>query len=115
MDQIITDTPAQCYSTDAIISLLSDHYAQCITINMTVPQQIRYYKETRNVSQANIIGLCSLIQNETWIDVFQENDMKKKWVSFYSIFNFFKFSLDNHQCYYSKNKTKKFIQSLYAK
>jgi hypothetical protein len=34
-DQIITNMPAKCYSTDVINSLLSDHYAQCITINMT--------------------------------------------------------------------------------
>jgi hypothetical protein len=47
---------------------------------MTVPQEIRCYKEIRNVSEANMIDLCSLIDNETWIDVFQENDME-------SIFN----------------------------
>jgi hypothetical protein len=86
IDQIITNMPAQCYSTPVINSLLSDHYAQCITTNMTVPQQIRCHKEIRNVSEVNIIGLCSLIQNETWIDVFQENGMEKKWDSFYSIF-----------------------------
>jgi hypothetical protein len=44
---------------------------------MTVLQQIRCYKT----------GLCPLIQNETWIDVFRENDMAKNLDSFYSIFN----------------------------
>jgi hypothetical protein len=84
--------PAQCYSTEVIKSLLSNHYAQYITINMTLPQQIRLDKEIRNVSEANITGLCSLIRNETWINEFQENDMQKKYDSFYSIFNYY-FSL----------------------
>jgi hypothetical protein len=60
-------------STDVITSLLSDHYTQCITINMTIPQQIRCYKYVRNISETNIIGLCSLLQNEAWIDVFHKN------------------------------------------
>jgi hypothetical protein len=63
IDQIITKMPAQCYSTDVINSLLSEHNEQCITISMTVPQQMRCYKEIGNVSEAKIIGLCSLIQN----------------------------------------------------
>jgi hypothetical protein len=41
---------------------------------MTIPQQIRCCKEIKNVSEANIIGLCILIQNVTWIDVFQEKN-----------------------------------------
>jgi exonuclease III len=89
IDQIITNMPLHCYSTDVINSLLSDHYAQCITINMNIPQQIRCYREGRNVSEANIIGLCSSIQNETWIEVFCENDVEKKWDSFYSTFNYY--------------------------
>jgi hypothetical protein len=74
--------PAQCCSTDVINSILSDHCAQYITINVTVPQQISCYKEIRNMSEDNIIVLCCLIQNGTWIDVFQENNMEKKWDSF---------------------------------
>jgi hypothetical protein len=54
IDHIVTNTPAQCYSTDIINNLLSGHYTQCITINMTAPQQIRCYKEIRNVSEASI-------------------------------------------------------------
>jgi hypothetical protein len=69
--------PAQCYSTDVINSLLPDHYAQCNTINMTSPQQTKCYEENRTVSEANITGLCSLIQNGTWIEVTQKNDMDK--------------------------------------
>jgi hypothetical protein len=34
------------------------------------------------------MGLCSSIQNETWIEVSRENDIEKKWDSFYSIFNY---------------------------
>jgi phosphoribosyl-dephospho-CoA transferase len=75
IDQNTINMPAQCYSTDVINSLLSDHYAQCITITMTMSQQIRYYKVIKNVSEANIIGLCSLIQNKTWTYAFHENDM----------------------------------------
>jgi hypothetical protein len=51
---------------------------------MTVLQQIRCY-EIRNVSEANITG--PLIQNDTWIEVFWENNVEKKLDSFYSIFN----------------------------
>jgi hypothetical protein len=58
---------AKCYYTEVINSLLSDHYAQYITINMKAPQQTKCYKEVRNVSEANIIDLCSSIQNETWM------------------------------------------------
>jgi hypothetical protein len=63
IDQIITNMPAQCYSTHVINSLLSDPYAQCITINVIVPQQIKCHEEIRNVSEANIhvFGLDSLI------------------------------------------------------
>jgi hypothetical protein len=57
-------------------------------VNVTAPQQ-RWYKEIRNVSEANIIGLCSLIQNETWTVVFQENNREKKWDSFYSVFSYY--------------------------
>jgi hypothetical protein len=81
--------PAQCYSTDVINRLLSNNYAQHITISMTLPQTIRHYKEIRNVSEASVIDLCSLIGNETWIDVFQENDMQQKLNSFYSIFDYY--------------------------
>jgi hypothetical protein len=88
IDQIITNMPAKCYCTEVIISLLSDHYAQCITINVKAPQQTKYYKEVRNVSEANIMGHCSSIQNETWIEVSRENDIEKKWDPFYSIFNY---------------------------
>jgi hypothetical protein len=31
--------PAKSYYIEVINSLLSDHYAQCITINMKAPQQ----------------------------------------------------------------------------
>jgi hypothetical protein len=34
------------------------------------------------ISEANGLGLCSMLQNETWIDVFQENDVEKKWKLF---------------------------------
>jgi hypothetical protein len=47
-----------------------------------------HYKEVRNVSEANIMGLCFSIQNETWIEVSRENDIEKKWDSFYSIFKY---------------------------
>jgi hypothetical protein len=57
--------PAKYHYTEVINSLLSDHYAQCITINVKAPQQTKCYKEVRNVSEANIIDLCSSIQNET--------------------------------------------------
>jgi hypothetical protein len=39
IDQIITNMPAKCYYTEVIHSLLSDRYAQCITINMKAQQQ----------------------------------------------------------------------------
>jgi hypothetical protein len=52
-------------------------------------QQTKCYKEVRNVSEANIIDLCSSIQNETWIDVSRENDIEKKWDSFFGIFNYY--------------------------
>jgi hypothetical protein len=52
------------------------------------PQQTKCHKEVRNVSEANIMGLCSSIQNETWIEVSRENDTEKKGDSFYSIFNY---------------------------
>jgi hypothetical protein len=45
---------------------------------MKAPQQTKCYKEVRNVSEANIIDLCSSIQNETWIQVSRENDIEKK-------------------------------------
>jgi hypothetical protein len=41
IDKIITNMPAQCYATDVMNSLLSEHYAQSITINMAVLQHIR--------------------------------------------------------------------------
>jgi hypothetical protein len=63
IDQIIINMPAKSYYIEVINSLLSDHYAQCITINMKATQQTKYYKEVRNVSQANIKYLCSSIQN----------------------------------------------------
>jgi hypothetical protein len=55
---------------------------------MKAPQQRKGYKEVRNVSEANKIDLCSSILNETWIEVSRENDIEKKWNSFYSIFNY---------------------------
>jgi sortase (surface protein transpeptidase) len=59
--------PAQSYSTDIMNSLLADHYAQCISIRVTVPQQTRCYK----------LGQCSSIQNKTWTDLSQEYDKEK--------------------------------------
>jgi hypothetical protein len=44
---------------------------------------------TYQVSEANIIGLCSSTQNETWIEVYREDNVKKKWHSFHSIFNYY--------------------------
>jgi hypothetical protein len=55
---------------------------------MKAPQQTKCSKEVRNVSQANIKYLCYSIQNETWTEVSSENDIEKKWDSFYSNFNF---------------------------
>jgi hypothetical protein len=85
-DQIITNMPTQCYATNVRNCLLSDHYAQCITINMTVQQQNRCYIKDQECIKANIISLCFLTQNKIWIDVFQENDIQKGWDFFYSIF-----------------------------
>jgi hypothetical protein len=71
--------PAKCCYTEQVInSLLSDRYAQCITINVKAPQQTKCYKEVRNVSEANIIYLCSSIQNETWTEVSRENYIEKE-------------------------------------
>jgi hypothetical protein len=75
IDQIITNISAQCYSADVINSLLPDHYEQCNTINMTLPQQIKCFEEIGTVSEANITG--PLMQNETWIDVIQKHYMDK--------------------------------------
>jgi hypothetical protein len=44
---------------------------------MTVPQQIRCYKEVKNITEDNIIDLCSSIQTETWMEVSRENDTEK--------------------------------------
>jgi hypothetical protein len=49
---------------------------------MAIPQQTSSYKEIRNVSENNVIGLCSLIQIETLSEVLGE-----KWESVYSTFN----------------------------
>jgi hypothetical protein len=49
---------------------------------MIVPQQTRCYKEVRDVSEDNLIRLCSSIQNENWIEVYREDNVKKKWNSF---------------------------------
>jgi hypothetical protein len=98
---------------------------------MKAPQQTKCYKEIRNVAQANMKDLCFSIQNETWIEVSRENEIEKKWDSFYSIFNFhfniacpkirkknckyFQKSLDKQRCCYSKGKPKGSAQPLYAK
>jgi hypothetical protein len=89
IDHITTSIPAECYYTEVINSLLSDNFAQCININLTVPQQMRCYKETRNLAEANITGLCSLIQIEPWSVVFWEKDINKKWDTFYTTFNYY--------------------------
>jgi phosphoribosyl-dephospho-CoA transferase len=85
------NTPIQATESRATIidQIIINIPAHCIAINMTVSQRIKCYEEIRNVSEANIIGLCSLIKYETWIDVFQENYMENKWYSFYSIFNYY--------------------------
>jgi hypothetical protein len=130
IDQIITNMPVKSYYVEVINSLLSDHYAQSITINMKAPRQTKCYEEVRNVSQANIKDLCSPIKNETWIEVSRENEIEKKWDS-YSIFNFhfiiacpkirkkhckyFQKSLYKQRCCYSKSKPKGSVQLLYAK
>jgi hypothetical protein len=61
-DQIMTKLSAQLYNTEAIQSLLSDHYAQCIDCQMTLTVAIKYCKEERKISEANINSLCSLQQ-----------------------------------------------------
>jgi hypothetical protein len=50
IDQFITNIPVQCYSAVVINCLLPDHYTQCNTINMTLPQQIKCSEEFRTVS-----------------------------------------------------------------
>jgi hypothetical protein len=43
----------------------------------------------RDVSEANIIDLCSSIKNETSIALFRKNDtIENKWDSFHRIFNY---------------------------
>ncbi|PNF31582.1 hypothetical protein B7P43_G00791 [Cryptotermes secundus] len=89
IDQIITNIPVNCYYTNVINSLLSDHYAQCITINITPPVLKRCYKVGRDLSDDNITCFCSYIQTETWMEVFNDNDIEIKWNSFYGIFNYY--------------------------
>jgi hypothetical protein len=72
-----------------INSLLSDHFAQCMNINLTVPQQMKCYKESRNIVEANITGLCSLTQIEPWSEVFWEKNTNIKWDTFYTTFNYY--------------------------
>jgi hypothetical protein len=75
--------------------LKEDEITQCtlegytVVSNVCRKEQTRCYKEIRNVSEANIIGLCSSIQTETWIEVSREDDVEKKLDSFYSIFNYY--------------------------
>jgi hypothetical protein len=47
IDQIITNMPSKSYYIDVINSLLSDHYAQCITINMKALQLTKCYQEVK--------------------------------------------------------------------
>jgi exonuclease III len=89
IDQIITNIPATHYHTNVLNSLLSDHYAQYITIHITVPSVKSCYKESRDLSEDNIIGLCTLIQSETWLEMLNESVIDKKWNSFYSTFNYY--------------------------
>jgi hypothetical protein len=89
IDQIRNNIPTKCYHTEVINSLLLDHFAQCIIINMTVPQQTRCYKEVRDISEANITNLCSSIQTETWIEVSQEKCCRKKLGLLLQHFNYY--------------------------
>jgi hypothetical protein len=50
---------------------------------------MKCYKESRILAEANITGLCSLIQNEPWSEVFWEKDITKKWYTFYTTFDYY--------------------------
>jgi hypothetical protein len=56
---------------------------------MKVPQQTRCYKEVRNISEVNIIDLCSSKQTETWIEVSRENYVEKKMGLLLQHFNYY--------------------------
>jgi hypothetical protein len=49
---------------------------------MIVAQQTRCYKEVRDISEANLIGLSSSIQNENWIEVYREDNVKRNGIPF---------------------------------
>jgi hypothetical protein len=50
---------------------------------------MKCYKESRNLAEANITCLCSLIQNKPWSEVFWEKDVSIKWDTFYTTFDYY--------------------------
>jgi hypothetical protein len=85
----MTHLPDHVYQVEVIQSLLSDHYAQAIVINMNVTVDNTTYRDMRDLSEANLTGLCLLLKSEDWTDVFRETDVNKKWQHSYNIFHYY--------------------------
>jgi hypothetical protein len=43
--------------------------------------------EVRDLSEANIMGLCTIVQSKKWAEVFSECDVDTEWECYYTIFN----------------------------
>jgi len=63
-------------TTTIIYSMLSEHYAHC-TDNTSKVFTKQCYKEVRDLSQTNILGLRSLLRSDNWAEVFSETDIVK--------------------------------------
>jgi hypothetical protein len=55
-------------------------------MNVTVDNTT--YRDMRDLSEANLTGLCLLLKSEDWTDVFRETDVNKKWQHSYNIFHY---------------------------
>ena len=88
IDYVITNINPKHHCTQVIKSLISDHYAQSIEIDthVSVPHKITLCREIRNMMAGNVEGLCILVQNADWSEVFNETDVNLKWETFYAIF-----------------------------
>jgi hypothetical protein len=77
IDQM-TNLPGYQYKVGVKHSLLSDHYAQEMEVYMKIRTGISY-KEVRDLSDDNVMGLCTLLKNKAWEDVIGETDVNKIW------------------------------------
>lgn len=91
LDHVYTDLPNDVFDCTVLITAISDHHAQIAIFKLSCPitTGLPKYSICRSFSEDNIRLFCHLLSKESWMDIYDADDIDEKMHMFESFFHYY--------------------------